>query len=64
MNWLGHETLQFVQTLSYTEQEKCRTSLGLFKVCNEKFRPQHSETLQYCKLIRAGIKMNRNGCAD
>ena len=34
LNWLGWEGLRFVQTLNDEEQEKCRTSTGLFKVTN------------------------------
>ena len=44
-----------MQTLIDEEQEKCRTSTGLFEVLNEKFKPQYNETivpLQYCTLIR------------
>ena len=55
MNWLGLERLGGVQTLNDTEQEKCKSRIGLFKVQKEKLKPQHSETvflLQFWKLIR------------
>ena len=40
LNWLGHEGLIFVQTLNDEEQEKNRTSLGLFEVQSDKFKSQ------------------------
>ena len=55
MNWLGHECLRFVQTLNDEEQEKSKTSLGLFEVLGNKFKPQHNEMilqLKYCKLVK------------
>ena len=55
MKWLGLEGLRFVQTLNDREQEKCKTSSGLFEVLSEKLRLQHNETiltLQYCNLVR------------
>ena len=53
MNWLGHERLRFVQTLTM-KKKKCQTSSGLYNVLFKKCKPQHSETilsLQYCKMI-------------
>ena len=44
-----------MNTLNDEEQEKCRTSMGFFKVLTEKFKPQNTETmssLQYSKLPR------------
>ena len=60
MNWLGCEGLRFVQTLNDEEEEKCKTSSGLFEVLNGEFRPQQNEmilSLQYCRLSR---EINRN----
>ena len=54
LDWLGHEGLRFVQTLTDNEQEKFKVSSDLFTL-SEKFKPQHNETilsLQYCKLIK------------
>ena len=42
MNWLGHEGLRFIQTLTDNEQVKCKTGWGFFKVLSEKFKPQHN----------------------
>ena len=44
-----------MQTLNDEEQGRCKTSVVLFGVLSEKFKPWHNETLlplQYCKLIR------------
>ena len=51
-NWLSREGLHLMQTLDDEEEEKSKTSIGLFKVLIENFKPQHNETLlslQYCK---------------
>ena len=54
MNWLGHEGLHFVQTL--TDVHKiCKSNVSSFSILNVKFKPQQIETilsLQYCKLSR------------
>ena len=53
--WLGREDLHCIETLSIKEQEICKSSAGLLKILNEKFKPQQSEislSLQYCKLPR------------
>ena len=34
-----------MQTISDEEQEKCRRSVGLFKVLSEKFKLQHNGTV-------------------
>ena len=55
MNWLGHDGLRFIQTLMDKDQEKCKSSSGLFKVLSVKLKPQHNEmilVLQDCKLVR------------
>ena len=52
--WLGREGLNFIQMLTAKEQEKCKTNTGLFQMLNEKFKPQHNETIllfQYYKLL-------------
>ena len=46
--------------LHNVEQEKCGTSMGLFKMPSENFKPQHNESilsLQYCNLT---IEQNKN----
>ena len=45
MNWLGYKGLRLVQTLNDREQEKCKTSSGLFEVLNEEFKLQQNETI-------------------
>ena len=45
MNGLSCEGLRFLQVLNNTEQEKFRTSAGLFEVLNEKCRLLHNETI-------------------
>ena len=35
LKWLGREGLRFMQTLNEEEQERCRTSMGLFKVLSD-----------------------------
>ena len=55
INWPGRERLQFIQTMNDEGQEKCKTTMGLFEVLGEKFKPQHSETVlsfKYYRLIR------------
>ena len=55
MNRLDHEGLWFMQALNDTEEEKCRTCEGLYKVHSVKFKPSPNETvllLEYCKLAR------------
>ena len=55
IKWLGCEEAMFVQTFNNNEQEKCKTSSGLFEVLSEKLKPQHNETvssLRYSKQIR------------
>ena len=42
LNWLGREEIQFMETLTDEEQEKCKTSMGLFKVLCEKFKSQQN----------------------
>ena len=39
MNWLGHEGPHFVQTLVDDEEERYKTSAGLFNTLNAKFQP-------------------------
>ena len=48
--FVRQEGLGFMQTLNIEKHEKCRTSMGLFEVLSDKFKPQHNETtlpLQY-----------------
>ena len=42
LNWLGHEGFRFVQMLNNEEQEKYKTSTGIFKILSDKFKPQHN----------------------
>ena len=54
LHWLGQEEIRFVQNLNDQEQEKCKTSKGLFKVTRSRVKPQHTEmilSLQHYKLI-------------
>ena len=54
-NWLGSKGLQFIESLSYVEKEKCNTIEGLFKILTNKFRLQFNEmmkSLQFCTLSR------------
>ena len=47
--------LQLIKTLMQAEQDRCNTMKGLVDIFNNKFYPQHNETiksLQYCTLIR------------
>ena len=49
------EGLHFIQTLNDRGKEKCKCSIGLFSVLNERFIPQHNEkilSMQNCKLSR------------
>ena len=39
LNYFGREGLQFMQTLNDEEQEKCKSSMGLFEVLSETFKP-------------------------
>ena len=52
-NWLGREGLQLIHTLTNTEKDACKSTIGLFDVLKWKFWLQHNEmilSLQYCKL--------------
>ena len=47
--------MQLLQAFNTGEQEKCKTSEGLFEVRYKKIQPHHNKTilsLQYCKLKR------------
>ena len=44
--WLGRKGLQFLETLTQTEQEKCNTTEGLFKTLKNKFQPKDNETIK------------------
>ena len=49
------EGLQHTQTLMQIEKESHQSVKRLFKILNEKFRPQHNDTmlsLHYCMLGR------------
>ena len=53
-NWLGRKGLQFIESLTEEEKDRCSTLEGLLKILTNKFRPQLNETiksLQFCKLI-------------
>ena len=66
MNWLGHEDLICVKMLNDEEQEKYKTSAGLFGVLSDKFKPEHNEmilSLQYCKLAIEQNEEAENGWA-
>ena len=54
-NWLGRKGLQFIESLTHVEKEKCNTIEGLFETLTNKFRPEFNEmikSLQFCKLSR------------
>ena len=59
-HWLGRQGLQFIETLIQAEHERCNTmGEGLFDILNNKFHPQHNETikfLQYCIFSRQNIE--------
>ena len=52
MNWLGHEGLRFIQTLTDNEQEICKMRKDLFEMLCEKFKPQHNEMIHYSSIVR------------
>ena len=43
-NWIGRESLHFIETLTIEEEEICKSSVVLFKTA-KKFKPQHNETI-------------------
>ena len=43
---LGRQGLQFTETLTKEEYEICKTVEGLFNILNNKFCPQHKETIK------------------
>ena len=54
-NWLGRKGLQFIESLTQMEKERCNTTEGLFITFNNKFKHQFNETmesLQFHKLSR------------
>ena len=46
IKWLGRKGLQYLETLTETEQEKCNTLEGLFATLNNKFKPKYNETIK------------------
>ena len=64
-NWLGRKRLQFLETFTQTEQEKCYTT-DLFTTLNNKVKPQYNETiksLQFQRLCKQ-MRMQKTGWAD
>ena len=54
-NWLDREGLQFIESLTEAEKDRCSTLQGLSEILTNKFRPQFSEmikSLQVCTFIR------------
>ena len=52
---LDRKGLQFIQSLTQMEQERCNTIQGPFTALNNKFKPKFNETiksLRFCKLSR------------
>ena len=57
--WLDRKGLQLLEMLTQAQKEKYKTSKGLFKTLNDKFKPQYNETiksLQFHKLSRKADK--------
>ena len=53
-DWLGRKILQFIETLTQTEQERFITMECLFTSSTNKFKQQYNETtkpLQFQKLV-------------
>ena len=60
MSWLGCEGLKFVQTLNSEEEEKCKTSSGLFEVLNDKFKPEHNKQYYHYNIFKLTREQNEN----
>ena len=63
-NGLGRKGLQFIESLTHAEKDRCNTLEGLFETLTNKFRSQFSETiksLQFCKLSRQNGKNAEEG---
>ena len=53
--WPGSEGLQFILTLTATEEEDYQSLSVIVETLVEIFKPQHNEyilSLQYCQLVR------------
>ena len=46
-NWLGRQSLQFLETLTQAEQEASRNIEGLFEILSNKFKLQHNEIILF-----------------
>ena len=57
-NWLGHEGLHFVQTLTNDENEISKSSPSHFSMCNMKFKPSTMKPYYHCSTANhAKMKM-------
>ena len=45
-NWLGRKDLQFLETLTQTEQERYHTKGDLFTTLKNKLKAQYNETIK------------------
>ena len=59
-NWLGRKGLQFQESLTQMEQERCNTMEGFFTTSNNKFKPQYNETIKSLKFCQLGRQTNEN----
>ena len=59
-NSLGRKGLQFLESLTQMEQERCNTVEGLFTILNKKFKPQCNKTIKSLQFHKLGWQMNEN----
>ena len=59
-NWKGRKGLQFLETLTWTEQEKCNTMEDLLTILNNKFKPQSNETIKSLQFQMLDRQLNKN----
>ena len=45
-NWLSRKGIQFLETLTQAEQERCNIQEGLFTTLINKFKPQYNEAIR------------------
>ena len=61
-NWLGRKGLQFLESLTQMQQERCNRTEGLFTILNNKSKPQYNETLKSIQF--QNVDSQTNGKAE
>ena len=59
-SWLGRKALQFIESLTHAEKDRCNTLEGLLKILTSKFRPQFNETIKSLQFHKLGRQNGEN----